>query len=213
MNRSWTEGLIAEPSSLHDGDEVWFKDRPVQVAGPLSPPRFRIWLSCSATGVDMCVALEADRGEFVEQENATTVGGVSSDQEKDRIRASARKLALPLALSVIPYGPFRSTKEGWERIDEGWGPPLVGRLCDVVPDPQIALVRELRRRTGPRWWGTYLPRIEKTAQIIWDAPADLSTRQVIETLVCPGMHVGRTTAHEDLAAARELGLPPERRVP
>ncbi len=82
----------------------------------------------------MCVALEADRGEFVKQENATTVGGVSSDQEKDRIRASARKLALPLALSAIPYGPFRSTKEGWERIDDGWGPPLVGRLCDVMPE-------------------------------------------------------------------------------
>ncbi|MEV7374498.1 hypothetical protein AB0O51_26905 [Streptomyces sp. NPDC090301] len=213
MNRYWAEGLIVEPSSLHDGDEAWFKDRPVQVAGHLFPPRFRIWLSCNATGVDMCVALEVDRGGFVEQVNATTIGGVPSDQEKDWIRAAARKLALPLALSMIPYGPFQATEEGWEWIADGWGPPRIRRLCDAMPDPQIALVKELRRRTGPRWWGTYLPRIEKTAQIIWDAPADLSTRQVIETLVCPGMHVGRTTAYEDLAAARELGLLPGRRVP
>jgi hypothetical protein len=212
VNRYWTEGLIVEPSSLHDGDEAWFKDCPVRVADHLFPPRFRIWLSCNATGVDMCVALEVDRGGFVEQENASTIGGVASDQEKDRIRASARKLALPLALSAISFGPFRSTKEGWEWIDEGWGPPLVRRLCDVMADPQIVLVKELRRRTGPRWWGTYLPRIEKTAQIIWDAPADISTRRVIETLVCPSTHVGRTTAYEGLAAARELGLLPDRRV-
>ncbi|MFJ6438597.1 hypothetical protein [Streptomyces sp. NPDC091416] len=85
MTRYWTEDLIVEPSSLHDGDQDWFEYRPVQVAGHLFPPRFRIRLSCTATSVDMCVALEVDRGGFVEQENATTVGGVSSDQEKDRI--------------------------------------------------------------------------------------------------------------------------------
>jgi hypothetical protein len=82
VNRYWTEGLRVEPSSPHEGDEAWFEDRPVQVAGHLFPPRFRIWLSCNATGVDMCVALEVDRGGFVEQENATTVGGVPSDQRR-----------------------------------------------------------------------------------------------------------------------------------
>ncbi|MFE5974354.1 hypothetical protein ACFQ64_19600 [Streptomyces sp. NPDC056460] len=213
MNRYWTEDLIVEPSSLHDGDQNWFECRPVRVAGHLFPPRFRIRLSCTATSVDMCVALKVDRGGFVEQENATTVGGVSSDQEKDRIRSSARKIALPIALSMIPYGLFRSTDEGWAWRDDGPGPPLVRKLCDDMPEPQIALVKELRRRTGPRWWKTYLPRIEATAQIIRDAPADLSTRQVIDTVVCPGMHVGRTTAYEDLATARELGLLPERCVP
>ncbi|MEU8629579.1 hypothetical protein [Streptomyces sp. NPDC048669] len=157
MNRYWTEDLIVEPSSLHDGDQSWFEYRPVQVAGHLFPPRFRIRLSCTATGVDMCVALEVDRGGFVEQENATTVGGVSSDQEKDRIRSSARKIALPIALSMIPYGLFRSTEEGWAWRDDGWGPPLVRKPRDVMPDPQVALVKELRRRTGPRWWKTYCP--------------------------------------------------------
>jgi hypothetical protein len=208
----WAEGLIVEPSNLHDGDEAWFKDRPVQMAGHLFPPRFRIWLSCNATSVDMCVALEVDCGGFVEQVNATTVGGVPSDQEKDRIRAAARKLALPLALAMIPYGLFQATEEGWEWIAGGWEPPRIRRLCDAMPDPQIALVKELRRRTGPRWWSTYLPRIEKTAQVVRDAPAELSTRQVIKTLVCPTTHVGRTAAYEDLAAARELGLMPEHRA-
>ncbi|MET9519962.1 hypothetical protein [Streptomyces sp. NPDC002994] len=160
----------------------------------------------------MCIALQVEDGGFVEQENATTISGTPSDQEKDRIRASARKLALPLALSMIPYGPFSSTEEGWEWTAHRWGLPL-RKLCDAMPGPQIALVKELRRRTRPNWRRTYLPRIEETAQIVCDAPSDRSMRQVIETLVCPSTHVERTTAYEDLAAARELGLLPERRTP
>lgn len=44
MNRYWTRGLRVEPSSLHDGDEAWFADRLVTVAGHVFPPRFRIWM-------------------------------------------------------------------------------------------------------------------------------------------------------------------------
>jgi hypothetical protein len=211
LNRYWTGGIYVEPSSLHDGDEAWFEERLVKVANHAFPPCFRIWMRCNTTGADMCIALTIDRGGFVEQENATTVGGAPSDPEKDVIRASARKLALPLALAGMPYGPVRGTSSGWEWAAAGWSPPPIRRLSDAMPGEYLALVKELRRRTGPKWWSVYLPRIETTAQIVWDAPGVLPMRQIIEDLVCPGTHVGRTKAYEDLDAARELGLLPASR--
>ncbi|MFG2925562.1 hypothetical protein ACGFYA_29165 [Streptomyces sp. NPDC048305] len=91
---------MGEPSSLHDGDEAWFKDRPVQVAGHLFPPRFRMWLSYNATCVDMCVALEVDRGGFVEQVNATTVGGATLASATAELLFNPKRLCLSGAEQV-----------------------------------------------------------------------------------------------------------------
>ncbi|MEV6758451.1 hypothetical protein [Streptomyces sp. NPDC051214] len=211
MNRYWAQGLRVEPSSPHDGDESWFADGLVTVAGHAFPPRFRIWMRCNATGADMCIALEIDRGGFIEPENTTTVSGAASDGEKDLIRSGARRLAVPLALAGMPYGPVRRTESGWQWAAAQWAPPPIGRLSDAMPGAQLTLVKELRRRTGAKWWSIYLPRIEATAQIVWDAPDNMSIRQVIKDRVCPGTRVERATAYQDLRTARELGLLPTTR--
>ncbi|GAB2458927.1 hypothetical protein GCM10027162_63740 [Streptomyces incanus] len=87
------------------------------------------------------------------------------------------------------------TQRGWEWVAAGWSPPAITKLADWANRDQLALLEELRRRTAPKWWSIYLPRIEKTAKIVRDAPADWSTRRVIATLVCPATCVGRTQAY------------------
>ncbi|MFI1213867.1 hypothetical protein ACH4UV_40635 [Streptomyces sp. NPDC020802] len=199
--------MCVEPAH-HDGDEPWYEDDLVPVAGRLFPPRFRISMRCEVTKVEMCIAVTVDRGGFAEPDNAISVTGMSSGAEKDRVRASARKLALPLALATMPLRTFRQTPRGWEWVATGWSPPAITKLADWANRDQLALLEELRRRTAPKWWSIYLPRIEKTAAIVWDAPAGWSTRRVIATLVCPATCVGRTQAYADLKTARELGLLP-----
>lgn len=210
MTPYWSEGMCVEPTSDHPGDEEWFKEPMVKVAGHLFPPRFRIYMKCRASDIAMCIALEVDCGGFIEQENAITIHGVASDRERDQVRVAARKLALPLALAAVPFGPVQETEEGWEWVAMGWSPPAVHKVGDL-PSPQQALLKELRRRTGPKWWGIYLPRIEQTAFIVACASPEKSTRRVIVEDVCPQTYVNRTQAYQDLHAARELGLiPPER---
>ncbi|MFG7943653.1 hypothetical protein [Streptomyces cacaoi] len=205
--RYWTGGIHVEPAH-HDGDEPWYEDELVPVAGWLFPPRFRITMRCAATEVEMCLALAIDRGGFDEPENAISVHGPASGPEKDRVRAAARKLALPLALAMMPLYTFRQSPHGWEWAAAGWCPPEFTSLADCADRDQLALLKELRRRTGPKWWSVHLPRITETAKILRAAPADLSTRSVITTMVCPATHVGRTQAYADKRAAHELGLLP-----
>ncbi|MFJ2598785.1 hypothetical protein [Streptomyces erythrochromogenes] len=206
MNRYWTQGMVAE-STHHDGDEPWYEDTLVPVAGRLFPPRFRISLWCGATGVEMCVAVAIERGGFDEPDNAVSVTGIASGAEKDRVRAAARKLALPLALASMPEDAIEETPSGWTWAVDGWSPGA-SMYTDTKNWTQDPLLEELRRRCSPKWWTVYLPRIEKTAQIVWDAPARWSTRRVITELVCPDTFVGRTQAYADLRAAREIGLLP-----
>ncbi|MEV7417704.1 hypothetical protein [Streptomyces sp. NPDC089919] len=211
MNRYWAEGIHVEPTWDHHGDESWFGDRMVRVAGHLFPPRFRIFMKCDASQVEMCIALQVDQGGFIEQENGTTVHGVSSDQQKDQVRAAARKLALPLALAMIPFGAARETETGWEWVAAAWSPPAARKVGEHLAGAQLLLLKELRRRTGAKWWDIYLPRIEETAFIVACAPSEKSTRAVIVEDVCPRTCVSRTQAYLDLHAARELGLIPPAR--
>ncbi|MFC9699292.1 hypothetical protein ACFTWD_01135 [Streptomyces sp. NPDC056943] len=200
MNPYWTKGMCVEPSH-HDGDEPWYEEALVPIAGRLFPPRFRINMWCAATEVEMCIAVTIEQGGFTEPQNAISVTGISSGVEKDRVRAAARKLALPLALATMPEDTFEQTSHGWKWVVVGWSPGSTDR-------DQIALLEELRRRCGQKWWSIYLPRIKKTAEIVWQAPADWSTQRVITKLVCPTTHVGRTQAYADMKAAREIGLLP-----
>ncbi|WP_331761990.1 hypothetical protein [Streptomyces sp. NBC_01546] len=153
----------------------------------------------------MCIAVTIDQGGFIEPDNAISVTGLSSGVEKDRVRASARKLALPLALATMPDVAFEQTSHGWKWVVDGWSPGIT-MLTGSTDRDQVALLEELRRRCGPKWWSIYLPRIKKTAEIVGEAPTDWSTRRVITTLVRPATHVGRTHAYADMRAARELGL-------
>ncbi|MFC8765845.1 hypothetical protein ACFUAG_34730 [Streptomyces sp. NPDC057193] len=198
--------MCVEPSH-HDGDEPWYEEALVPVAGRLFPPRFRINMWCAATKVEMCVAVAIEQGGFTEPENAISVTGVFSGVEKDRVRAAARKLALPLALATMPEDTFEQTPHGWKWVVAGWSPGIT-MLTGSTDRDQNVLLKELRRRCGPNWWSLHLPRIEKTADIVWEAPADWSTRRVITKLVCPTTHVRRTQAYADLKVAREIGLLP-----
>ncbi|WLQ38582.1 hypothetical protein P8A18_34225 (plasmid) [Streptomyces castrisilvae] len=198
--------MSVEPAH-HDGDQPWYEEALVSVAGRLFPPRFRISLRCAATKIEMCTAVEVEQGGFIEPDNATSVAGLSSGVEKDYVRASARKLALPLALATMPDDAFEQSSQGWTWAVAGWSPGSTMRTSPA-DSRQTALLEELRRRCGPKWWSIYLPRIEKTAEIVWEAPADWPTRRVITALVCPATHVGRTQAYADLQAAREIGLLP-----
>ncbi|AWZ07462.1 hypothetical protein DRB96_26525 [Streptomyces sp. ICC1] len=198
--------MCVEPSH-HDGDEPWYQETLVPVAGRLFPPRFRISLWCAVTEVEMCIAVTIDQGGVTEPDNAISVTGLSSGVEKDQVRASARKLALPLALATMPDVAFEETPHGWKWVVDGWSPGSSMRT-GLMDRDEILLLEELRRRCGPKWWSIYLPRIEKTAEIVWEAPNDWSTRSVITKLVCPATHVGRTQAYADMKAAREIGLLP-----
>ncbi|MEU9615163.1 hypothetical protein AB0D56_26990 [Streptomyces sp. NPDC048209] len=209
MTSYWSEGLYVEVSD-HEGDEEWFTDSMVKVAGYLFPQRFRISMRCRTSDVEMCIALESEFGGFTEQENGITIHGVRSDRERDQVRVAARKLALPLALAHMPFGPTRQTEEGWEWAASGWGPQAV-RKVDDLPSPQLALLKELRRRTGPKWWDIYLPRIKETARVVQQAPPHESTRKVITERVCKATCVSRTQAYKDLDTARELYFLPESR--
>ncbi|MFJ3926381.1 hypothetical protein [Streptomyces sp. NPDC090022] len=148
-----------------------------------------------------------EEGGFTEPENAISVTGISSGVEKDRVRAAARKLALPLALATMPDVAFEQTPHGWKWVVDGWSPGST-MLTGLTDKDQIALLEELRRRCGPKWWSIYLPRVRRTADIVWEAPTHWSTQRVIKTLVCPATHVGRTQAYADMRAAREIGLLP-----
>ncbi|MET9562536.1 hypothetical protein [Streptomyces tauricus] len=199
--------MYVEPAH-HDGDEPWYEDALVPVAGVLVPLRFRISMRCEFTKAEMCIAVTVDRGGFAEPDNAISVTGVSSGVEKDRVRAAARKLAPPPALAMMPLRAFQQTSHGWDWVAAGWSPRSITKFADWANRDQLVLLEELRRRTGPKWWSIYLPRIEKTAEVAWGAPADLSTRRVITTMLCPTTCVERTQAYADLKAAREIGLRP-----
>lgn len=121
MNTYWTGGMSVEPAH-HDGDQPWYEEALVSVAGRLFPPRFRISLRCAATKIEMCTAVEVEQGGFIEPDNATSVAGLSSGVEKDYVRASARKLALPLALATMPDDAFEQSSQGWTWAVAGWSP-------------------------------------------------------------------------------------------
>lgn len=177
MNTYWTGGMSVEPAH-HDGDEPWYEETLVSVAGRLFPPRFRISLRCTATEIEMCTAVEVEQGGFIEPNNAISVTGLSSGVEKDYFRAAARKLALPLALATMPEDTFEQSSHGWKWGVDGWSPGSTMRT-GLADSGQIALLEELRRRCGPKWWSIYLPRIEKTAEIVWEAPTDWSRWSVL----------------------------------
>ncbi|MET9622755.1 hypothetical protein ABZZ37_18610 [Streptomyces sp. NPDC006464] len=146
-----------------------------------------------------------EQGGFAEPENAISVTGIASGVEKDRVRSAARKLALPLALATMPYDTFEQTPNGWKWVVDGWSPGAT-TPSGGTDRGQFALLEDLRRRCGPKWWQIYLPRITRTAEIVKEAPTEWSTRRVITQLVCPATHVGRTQAYADMKAAREIGL-------
>ncbi|WP_327266598.1 hypothetical protein OG444_38935 [Streptomyces sp. NBC_01232] len=110
----------------------------------------------------------------------------------------------------MPFGPARQTEEGWECVAPGWSPQAVRKVGDL-PSPRLALLKELRRRTGPKWWDIYLPRIEKTARIVREAPSYETTRKVITERDCKATCVSRTQAYKDLDTARELCFLPDSR--
>ncbi|MFJ7626562.1 hypothetical protein ACIQZN_08745 [Streptomyces sp. NPDC097595] len=203
--------MYVEPTWEHEGDESWFEDEMVTVAGHLYPRRFRISIRCDASQVELCIGLEICDGGFTEQVGGTTVHGVTSDLDRDQVRTSVRKLALPLALTMVPLA-VRKTEKGWEWTAEGWSAPPLFKVGDHLPGHQLTLLKELRRRTGRKWCIEYLPRIHYAASIVREAQAEKSMRRVIEEDVCPQTCVGRTQAYQDLQAARELGWLPASQV-
>ncbi|MFJ4839312.1 hypothetical protein [Streptomyces sp. NPDC088746] len=178
----------------------------VSVAGRLFPPRFRISLRCAATEIEMCTAVEVEQGGFIEPNNAISVTGLSSGWRRT---TSAPPPASSRCQSHARRCPrtFEQSSHGWKWGVDGWSPGST--MCTGLADSgQIALLEELRCRCGPKGWSIYLPRIEQTAEVVWEASADWSARRVIATLVCPATHVGRIQAYADLQSAREFGLLP-----
>lgn len=184
-SRPWSV-FGAEPA-IHDGEEVWYSDPLVTVAGEAYPPRFRVALRCPNTETEVCVPVRVHEGGFTTADapvrvnpssclaaHGKAIHGVVSGRTPPLAIIIAR---VPDSIKVQPDGTWAWVMAAW-----AWGlPPLsperIARLEAEVSSEQrlrwkeqrkreVRRLSEVKRRMSEDWHGQVLPELRDIAELM-----------------------------------------------